>query len=80
METEALRLLIRQKLQDGRLPYNHIPRVWGGPSALEMCDGCESSITEHQMVMEGIALDGGRRPLQMHVRCFGIWDQERHET
>ena len=78
METESLRLLIRQKLHDGRLPYNHIPRVWGGPSALEMCDGCESPITEHQMVMEGIA--GGRRPVQMHVGCFGIWDEERHET
>ena len=61
-----------RELQDGRLPYNHIPRVWGGPSALEMCDGCESPITEHQMVMEGIALAGGRSPLQMHVRCFGI--------
>jgi hypothetical protein len=77
MDTEALRLLIRQKLEDGRLPYNHIPRVWGGPSALEMCDACETSIGEDQLVMEGISLGGGRKPLQLHVICFGIWDTER---
>ena len=80
MDTDALRLLIRQKLQDGRLPYNHIPRVWGGPSALEMCDGCDSGIGQDELLMEGIALAGGRTPLQMHVRCFGIWDEERHDT
>jgi len=32
------------------------------------------------MVMEGIALGGGRKPLQMHVRCFAIWDEERRDT
>jgi hypothetical protein len=48
MDIDTLRLLIRQKLQDGRLP-----------------------------VMEGISLTGGRRPLQLHVLCFGIWDAER---
>jgi hypothetical protein len=80
MDTDALRLFVRQKLQDGRLPYNHIPRVWGGPGAFETCDACESPVTEHQMVMEGIALGGGRKPLQMHVRCFAIWDEERRDT
>ena len=79
MTTDAVRLLIRQKLQDGRLPYNHMPRVWGGPGALEMCDGCDFSIDEDQLVMEGISLAGGRKPLQMHVKCFGIWDEERRD-
>ena len=77
MSTDGLRLLIRQKLQDGRLPYDHIPRVWGGPGALEMCDGCDFSIDEDQLVIEGISLTGGRKPLQLHVKCFGIWDEER---
>jgi hypothetical protein len=31
MEIEALRLLIRSKLNDGRLPYDSMPRFWGGP-------------------------------------------------
>lgn len=79
METNAaLRSLIRQKLTDGRLPYDHIPRIWGGPGALETCDACEKPIGEDQLVMEGISLADGRKPLQLHVTCFGIWDSERH--
>lgn len=31
MEKPALRLLIQGKLVDGRLPNNHIPRIWAGP-------------------------------------------------
>ena len=77
MEIETLRLLIRQKLQDGRLPVDHIPRVWGGPGAMETCDACELIVTQDEFVMEGISLTGGRRPLQLHVLCFGIWDAER---
>jgi len=38
MENAALRLRIRQKLQDGRLPLNDISRIWGGPPAGEHCD------------------------------------------
>jgi hypothetical protein len=33
-----------------------------------------------QLLMEGITLDLGRRPLQLHVRCFEIWDPERRAT
>lgn len=77
MDTVFLRQTIRQKLKDGRLPYNHIPRVWGGPGALETCDACETPITPDEMLMEGITLEGGRKPLQLHVTCFGIWDSER---
>jgi hypothetical protein len=30
MDQDILRRLIEAKLADGRLPHNHIPRVWGG--------------------------------------------------
>jgi hypothetical protein len=79
MDQEALRALIRTKLRSGRLPYDSIPRVWGGSGAGEICDACEKVIPGEQMVIEGIALDGGRQPLQLHVQCFGIWDDERRE-
>ena len=56
----------RAKPEEGLLPYDSISRV---------------------MVMEGISLaDDGRklfdaydrrRPLQLHVTCFYLWDQER---
>jgi hypothetical protein len=76
LETEAIRLLIRQKLQDGRLPRDGIARFWGGPSEAEECDACEMLITD-QLVIEGV--DGNKRAIQMHVDCFALWDEERGE-
>jgi hypothetical protein len=82
METDALRTLIRQKLKDGRLPSNSMPRFWGGPADGEVCDACDKPITKQQLVMEGIASTLSdrpkkRKPVQLHVTCFQIWDAER---
>jgi hypothetical protein len=74
MDTVFPRQLIRLKLKDGRLPYDHIARVSGGPDAMEMCDACETPIQKDEILMEGTTLEGGRKPLQLHVKCFGIWD------
>ena len=73
-------------MQQGLLPYDSIPRIWGAPSDGETCDGCDSLIDPSQMVMGGISLSDGttvlarqerRKPLQLHVRCFYLWDTER---
>ena len=86
MELESLRLLIRSKLHHGILPYNSIPRIWGAPGNGETCDACDLVVAPTQMVMEGISLTDGshtlhtadhRRPLQLHVTCFYLWDMER---
>jgi hypothetical protein len=78
MEAEALRLLIRSKLNAGRLPHNSIPRFWGGPGNGEQCDACDSPITKEQFVMEGIAsMHTDEKPIQFHVTCVGVWDGER---
>jgi len=86
MDQESLRLLIRGKLDQGLLPYDSIPRVWGAPGAGETCDACELIIELPELVIEGISLADGhrpfevhdrRRPLQLHVRCFYLWDLER---
>jgi len=78
MEAEALRLLIRSKLNDGRLPYNSMPRFWGGPGDGEHCDACDTRITKEQFVMEGIAsTHTDEKPAQFHVKCFYVWDAER---
>ena len=89
MDQESLRLLIRSKLQQGLLPYDSIPRVWGAQGNGETCDACDRIITPKDMVIEGISLndDGGkvftssdrRRPLQLHVFCFYLWDEERRD-
>jgi hypothetical protein len=78
MEIEAIRVVIRQKLQDGRLPLASMPRLWGGPADGEMCDACDMLITKEQLVMEGIASTlSDEKPIQFHVSCFHIWDHER---
>jgi hypothetical protein len=79
MDQDSTRLLIRQKLADGRLPYNSIPRLWGGPGAGETCDACEEKVAIPALVMEGIAI-GGHKPLQLHVQCFYLWDAERRDA
>jgi hypothetical protein len=79
MENTAIRTLIRDKLRSGGLPLNGIPRFWVGPSNGEECNACDKFIAG-PLVVEGIAgTDGVRTPIQMHVDCFAIWDEERRE-
>jgi hypothetical protein len=78
MHQQGLQLIIRQKLLNRSLPYNSIPRVWGGPGNGEMCDGCDAIITKDEWVIEGVSLAGGRKPLQLHTECFHLWEIERH--
>jgi hypothetical protein len=77
MEPVSLHSVIRQKLADGRLPQNSIPRVWGGPSNAEICDACDEKIGPTQFVMECVSVDQTKRALQFHVECLYIWDKER---
>ena len=79
MDTDVLRQLIRDKLEDGRLPYNSIPRVWGGKGDGEICDACEERVTPAQLVMEGVSTDMVKRAVQFHVGCFYLWDVERRD-
>ena len=74
MDQEAVRLLIRRKLHDGRLPYDRLTKAWGGPSNGETCSACDTVLAIDQLVMEGTK---GRKHLQFHVQCFQIWDDER---
>jgi hypothetical protein len=81
MEAEALRLFIRSKLYDGRLPYQSIPRFWGGPGDGEQCEACDILITKEQLAMEGIAsTHTDEKPIQFHVKCFYVWDAERRRA
>ena len=75
MNSASIRQLVRQKLADGRLPQNSIPRVWGGPSSGEACQACEEIIPPTEFIIEGISENG--RGIQLHVECFYIWDDER---
>ncbi len=77
----ALRLLVRHKVHDGRLPHNRIGRISSGLGGGETCDACETSITKEQLVTE-VALAGGRGgrgTVSFHALCFQLWDAERKE-
>jgi hypothetical protein len=76
MKLENLRLLIREKLRDGRLPHEPISRVQCGPADGQKCDACETLIRMAQIVVTGITL-AGKGFIQLHVECFQIWDDER---
>jgi hypothetical protein len=75
MDQPILRLLIQEKLADGRLPHSPIPRVWGGPGHGETCDGCGETVTNAQLVIEN--LDAAGSGVQLHVACFHVWNVER---
>ena len=73
-----VRTLIREKLQDGRLPLTKMPRFSGSPADGEVCDACDKPITKQQLVMEGmVSTRSDKKPAQFHVRCFQIWEVER---
>jgi hypothetical protein len=78
MDQDILRLIIRGKLADGRLPLNRMPKLWGGPGNGESCDACDSIVTKDEGVIEAQApLAVGTQPLQLHARCFWLWEAER---
>ena len=79
MPPESLQLLIRQKLANGTLPMNSsVPRIWGGPGNGETCEACDGVITKDEWVSEGVSLAGGPKPVHLHVKCFHLWQEERH--
>jgi len=77
MDFGAIRLTIRRKLENGRLPLEKAARVWGRSPAGEACDGCDITIGTGQLAMDGLARKPGSRAVQLHLRCFEIWAQER---
>ena len=79
MESKALRVLICQKLSDGRLPRNGLPRVWGSMGDGQQCLVCDTFVTKTEFVMEGQLVRDGRAPTDasFHVLCFHMWDDER---
>jgi len=83
MDDTALRTLVRQKLLDGRLPLDKIPRLRGGPADGEVCDACDKPITKQQLVMEGHSPPSDRpknkKAIQFHVACFQVWNDERRK-
>jgi len=77
MDFGAIRLMIRRKLETGRLPLEKSTRVLGRSASGEACGACDMTIGTGQLAMDGLVRKAGSRALQLHLRCFEIWTQER---
>jgi hypothetical protein len=79
MDFGAIRLTIRRKLETGRLPLEKAPRVLGHSPSGRPCDGCDLTIGtgQLQLAVDGLSRQPGSGALQLHLRCFEIWIQER---
>ena len=71
-DKSTLRLLIQQKLDDGLLPQNSIPRVWGGPGSGEgISKDARNGIIFH---VQCFYLWDTLRKVEGDVRATGIFD------
>ena len=73
LHDEHVRLLIRAKLADGRLPHD-LRGARGSPANGETCLACEQEIRTSEVVME--STDEQLRTIRLHVECFWIWESE----
>ena len=76
MDPIFLRDLIWYRLQDGRLPRNHMIELGHGHGVGHVCDGCGSSIAWNQRMTVRMCSDDWRT-IRLHDDCFQIWDTER---
>jgi len=77
MHQEALRFLIRHKIQVGGLPHDSTGRVWTSTrDGQETCDACDTIFSMEQLLMKGTTPARGGRPIHFHTRCFHVWDEE----
>ena len=77
LDSQAIRSLIREKLQDGRLPPDRAPRVRGGPADDATCDACGEIITANQVMMEVDLYIGDEKSWCFHADCFILWNTKR---
>ena len=71
----ALRLLVRQLLENGRLPVILPKQIAAGYGSGRVCAACDEPITSTQVEYEvDECLNGGR--LRFHMGCHVVWQLE----
>jgi hypothetical protein len=75
MDPILLRHLIRQRIQDGRLPRTPLLEIGHGRGIGKSCEGCGSTIAWNERMTVRISAEDWRT-LQLHADCFEIWDSE----
>ena len=76
MDSETIRFLIQYKLQRGRLPYDGPSKISEPRAVGDVCAACGALVESGHLVQP--ATRDGALPLQLHARCFELWNEERH--
>ena len=76
MDTDAIRDLIRKKLQEDRLPRDSTPRVFRRPGNWQKCAVCEESLAKPHLMVEVYPLANGK-VVRFHHDCYTLWNEER---
>jgi hypothetical protein len=74
MELEAIRVLIRAKMQDGSLPRDSGPQAFGHPGNLENCGACGRVLRTSRLMME---VTKSTMVFFFHGDCYLLWIDER---
>ena len=77
MDAEAIRDLIRQKLDDGRLPRGSVPRAFGRPGNWQRCEACEETMMKALLMMEVYPQTKDMKAVRFHGDCYTLWNEER---
>ena len=76
MNDTTVRLVVRDKIADGRLPRNRAGAVSATNGADERCDACSTSVSPEEVLIKLSHLGSGR--FVFHTMCFAIWREERN--
>jgi hypothetical protein len=77
MDAQAIRGLIRTKLQAGRLPRDGTPRAFGRPGNWQKCAACETTMAKALLMMEIFLQTGESKSVRLHGECYTLWNEER---
>ena len=75
MDEASIRLMVRAKIEDGRLPRSRSGAVSAMSGNNRKCDGCSAPARPEDVLIRLSLGDAGR--FAVHATCFAIWRDER---
>jgi len=76
MSDDVVRQLIRQRINDGRLPRHRVIELGYGSGVRRECDACGRPIEPYLRMTVRICVEDWRT-IRLRDECFQVWDDER---
>jgi hypothetical protein len=76
MDADAIRDLIRTKLQADGLPRDSTPRVFWRPGNWQKCAACEETLAKPLVMVEVYPPMNGK-VVRFHHDCYTLWKEEQ---